>query len=115
MDAAVIAPTYETTKFGTMPLLDVSASYDEANKTSAVFIVNRSQTESLKVELHWQDRAPSSIAAVHQMGGSDPKAANTFANPNNIIPTSVAVPVIKDKRAEMVVPPLSFTAIDARL
>ena len=53
-----------------MPLLDVSASYDEANQSHAIFIVNRSQTESLPVDLCWQDRAPQSISAVYQVAGN---------------------------------------------
>ncbi|MEP7198214.1 MAG: alpha-L-arabinofuranosidase C-terminal domain-containing protein, partial [Chloroflexota bacterium] len=42
LDVNVRAPIVETAKFGAMPLLDVSASYDAATQTSAVFIVNRS-------------------------------------------------------------------------
>src|SRR6185369_3779062 len=72
LDVSVTAPRYETAKFGDMPLLDVSASYDESTNSNAIFIVNRSQTDSLNVELHWQDRVPTSINAVHQLAGSDP-------------------------------------------
>src|SRR5690606_36755606 len=43
LDVLVQSPRYETAKFGDMPLLDVSASYDEASNNGAVFIVNRSQ------------------------------------------------------------------------
>ena len=75
-----------------MPLLDVSASYDEASSANAIFMVNRSQTDSLPVDLHWQDRAPKSIKPVHQVAGSDPKAANSFENPNQIVAVQVAAP-----------------------
>jgi alpha-L-arabinofuranosidase len=115
LDVSVKAPCYSTAKFGDMPLLDVSASYDEANKTHAVFIVNRSQTDSLTVDLHWQDRAPQSIKAVHQVAGTDPKAANSFEKPNAITAVSVKAPALKDKGATLIVPPLSFTAVDARM
>lgn len=113
LDVAVKAPCYATAKFGDMPLLDVSASYDEANKTQAVFIVNRSQTDSLTVDLHWQDRAPQSINAVHQVAGNDPKEANSFKKPNAITSVSIKAPALNGKGATLVVPPLSFTAIDA--
>jgi alpha-N-arabinofuranosidase len=109
----VKAPRYETANFGDMPLLDVSASYDEASGTNAVFIVNRSQTDSLPVQLCWQDRAPRRITAVHQLSGSDPKAANMFANPNLIVPVRVAAPTVSDQGATMALPPLSFTVIEA--
>ena len=103
----------QTAQFGDMPLLDVSASYDEATGKHAIFIVNRSQTDSLPVDLHWQDLAPGSINAVHQLTGTDPKAVNSFENPNNVVAGPVAAPVIDGKMATLVLPPLSFTAIEA--
>ena len=115
LDVAVKAPSYTTTRFGDMPLLDVSSSYDEASNKSAVFIVNRSLTDSLTVELRWQDRAPQRINAVYQVAGTDPKAANSFDNPNQVVSVQVASPKISDKVATILLPPLSFTAIDAAM
>ena len=115
LDVAVKAPHYETAKFGDMPLLDVSASYDEENRAGAAFIVNRSQTESVAVELVWQDRVPASIKAVHQLSGTDPKAANSFADPNQIKIVQVTPPAIDGGKATLVVPPLSFTAVDVQM
>jgi alpha-L-arabinofuranosidase len=115
LDVAVNAPRYETAQFGDMPLLDVSASYDQANNTSTVFIVNRSQTDSLPAELHWQDRAPKRIKAVHQIAGSDPKAFNSFENPDNIVTRAVDAPALDGKSAELLLPPLSFTAVEVEM
>jgi alpha-L-arabinofuranosidase len=112
LDVAVKAPMYQTARFGDMPLLDVSASYDEASRAHAVFIVNRSQTDSLPVDLRWQDCAPQRIAAVHQLSGSDPKAVNTFENPNQIVTVGVPTPQIADKTVTLLVPPLSFTVVE---
>src|SRR5690606_14687371 len=92
LDVAVKAPLYPTEKFGDMSLLDASSSYDEENQSHAVFVVNRSQTDSLPVELRWQDRAPQRIAAVYQLSGTDPKAANSFENPNRVKVVGVAAP-----------------------
>lgn len=111
LDVNVKAPMYETKKYGDMPLLDVSAAYDETQNTSAVFIVNRSQTESLPVELHWQDRTPKKIGAIHQITGSDPKMANSFEHPNQITATSVSVPALSGQSATLILPPLSFSAV----
>lgn len=114
LDVAVKSPMYHTAKFGDMPLLDVSSSYDEATNTNAIFIVNRSQTESIHIELNWQDRAPRLIKSVHQVAGTDPKAANSYDNPNQVVAVSVAAPAVSDNRAGITVPPLSFTAIEAQ-
>lgn len=115
LDVKVKAPVYSTTKFGDMPLLDVSASYDEGKNTNSLFIVNRSQTENVVLDLFWQDRGPQRINAVYQVAGTDPKAANSFENPNKVVSVSVAVPTVQDKRTTLSLPPLSFTAIDVRL
>ena len=115
LDVAVKSPRYETAKFGDMPLLDVSASYDEGTGKSALFIVNRSQTDSLPAELNWQSRAPQTISAVYQMSGTDPKAFNSLDNPNNIVPVRIAPPVVQNGCAELLLPPLSFTVIETEL
>lgn len=114
LDVNVKAPVYSTKKFGDMPLLDVSSSYDEASQTNAIFIVNRSQNESLPVELHWQDRVPASVVSAYQLSGTDPKAANSFENPNNIVTRPIAVPEIADQSAMLTLPPLSFTVIEVK-
>jgi len=113
LDLLVKAPLHNTTQFGDVPLLDVSASYDEANRTSAVFIVNRSQTESVVADLHWEGDMPKSLAGVYQIAGNDPKLANSFEDPNRVTTVSIAAPAIKDKTATLVLPPLSFTVLDA--
>ncbi len=115
LDVLVRAPHYKTAHFGDMPLLDVSSSYDATSGQNAVFIVNRSQTDSVTVTIHWDDRAPKQISAAHQVAGTDPKAANSFEKPNQIVAVSVAPPKIEGSSATLTVPPLSFTALEVRL
>lgn len=115
LDLAVKTPHYHTKQFGDMPLLDVSASYNAETGVNAIFIVNRSQTESLPVDLYWQDLQPRQINAVHQLAGTDPKAVNTFEQPNLLTAVSITAPAVADGRASLVVPPLSFTALEVAL
>jgi alpha-N-arabinofuranosidase len=115
LDVAVNAPRYETKRFGDMPLLDVSSSYDETNKMQAIFIVNRSQTECLTTELHWQDRLPNQIKTVYQRAGTDPKAFNSFENPNQVVATQIAAPGLDDHSTTLAIPPLSFTVLEVEL
>jgi alpha-N-arabinofuranosidase len=112
LDVEVKAPMTNSARFGDMPALDVSASYDEASGKGAVFIVNRSLTESVPVELRWQDRAPKRITAAHQMAGTDPKAFNSFENPNLLTTAPVASPSVDGQNAAVVLPPLSFTVLE---
>jgi alpha-N-arabinofuranosidase len=112
LDVAVKAPLYATKEFGDMPLLDVAASHNAATGTNAVFIVNRSQTEHMAVDLHWQDLKPTSVKSAHQLAGTDPKAANSFENPDQVTAVAVPAPDIRDGCISMLLPPLSFTALE---
>lgn len=115
LDVAVKAPMYATKQFGDMPLLDVSSSYNAETGTNAVFIVNRSQADSVTVDLNWQDLKPKAVKSAHQLAGTDPKAANSFENPNQVLAVAVAVPEVRDGCATMTLPPLSFTALEVSL
>ena len=105
------APESDTKRYGAMPLLDVSASYDQANDRGAVFIVNRSQHEAVTTDIGWQGAAPAQVAAAYQLSGSDPKAVNTFAQPNLIGPKQLDGLRVEDGRITLRLPALSFTVV----
>ncbi|MCL5997006.1 MAG: alpha-N-arabinofuranosidase, partial [Chloroflexi bacterium] len=85
LDAHVQSPHYETTRFGPMPLLDVSASYDVDASRSAVFLVNRSQFDAVTTTLAWQGGAPARVEQIYQYAGTDLRAANTFEQPDTLV------------------------------
>lgn len=111
LDASVSAPILETKQYGPVPLLDVSASYDAEKEQGAVFLVNRSQTESVVTDLVWQDGKSFQVDKAWQLAGSDPKEANSWDEPNRLIANAVPVPVVDAGRATLNLPPLSFTAL----
>jgi alpha-N-arabinofuranosidase len=114
LDVSVRAPLYHTAQFGDMPLLDVSAAHDAADGSAVVFIVNRNQIAPQVVELHWQDRTPTRFTALHQVAGTDPKAANSFEDPTHIIAVQRPVPPANGNLTSLTLPPLSFTALEVR-
>ncbi|HEU5101289.1 MAG TPA: alpha-N-arabinofuranosidase [Roseiflexaceae bacterium] len=105
------APQYDTKIFGPMPLLDVSASYDQANDRGAVFLVNRSLHEAVTTDVVWQGTPPARATAIYQLAGTDPKAVNTFEQPNVIVPQQYDGPPVHDGRISLRLPPLSFTVL----
>ncbi len=111
LDVLTQAPHYDTRIYGSMPLVDASASYDPATGQSAVFLVNRSQTETITTDLIWQAEAPKQIHAIYQMAGNDPKAANTFQQPETVTPRTLAGGPVVDQTATLTLPPLSFTVV----
>jgi alpha-N-arabinofuranosidase len=111
LDPLTIAPHYDTRLFGAMPLLDVSASYDAAADQGAVFLVNRSLHEPVTTDIIWQGAAPARASAVYQLSGPDPKAINTFEQPDVVVPRRLEGMPATDGRITLRLPPLSFTVV----
>ena len=109
------APKVETAAYGDVPMLDVSASYDVESGNGAIFIVNRSQHETVVTDLVWQDGRPVSAVAAWRLAGNDPKAANTWENPNQITAQAIAAPKIVDGTATLALPPHSFTVMTTKI
>ena len=111
LDVLTKAPIVETSKYGGVSALDVSASHDPATGKQAIFIVNRSQTDTINTELNWQSAAPTGVGEVWQLAGADLKAANTWENPNAITAKQLSNVAVKDGKVALQLPPLSFTAV----
>ena len=111
LEPLVNAPLQDTTMFGEVPLLDVSASYDANNDRGAVFLVNRSQHETVTTDVVWQGAAPASVPEIYQIAGTDPKAFNTFEQPNTVAPKRLDGVQVRDGRITLQLPPLSFTVV----
>jgi len=111
LDALVFAPEVDTKEYGGVPSLDVSASYDEATGNGAVFIVNRGLTDAVLTDLEWQDGKNVQTVEAWQLAGTDPKALNTWEQPNNLHAQKIDAPRVEGGKATINVPPLSFTAI----
>ena len=113
LDVLTQSPRTETKKYGDMPLLDTSASYDPATGNSAIFIVNRSQTETIAADIVWQSEAPQQVKAIYQLAHPDVKAANTYEHPDTIAPVTLPGMVVDGGKVTVALPPLSFTVVTA--
>src|SRR5688572_13410437 len=111
LDVSVTCPRYETKRFDDAPLLDVSATHDPATGRGAVFIVNRSLGKTLTTEIVWKDHAPQRVPGAWQLAGHDPKAANTWQDPDRLVPEKIEPPDVQDGVSHLSTPPLSFTVI----
>jgi alpha-L-arabinofuranosidase len=114
LDVHVKAPMLETRQYGSVPALDVSASLDRESGKGAIFLVNRSQTDAVDTELVWQDGKTPQIKQAWQMAGNDPKACNTWEEPERLVARAIPTPVMDGVRASIMLPPLSFTVLVVR-
>lgn len=114
LDVAVKASLLETNLYDAVPALDVSASFDPETQQGAVFLVNRSLTDAVTTNLVWQDGKTVQIEQAWQLAGSDPKAFNTWEDPDQIVAKAISVPAVEDGTAVLSLPPLSFTVLTTR-
>jgi alpha-N-arabinofuranosidase len=114
LDVHVKAPLLNTRLYDQAPVLDVSASLDVETGRGALFLVNRSQTDAVTTELIWQDQQAMQIKQAWQLAGSDPKAVNTWDDPERLVARGIPAPAVTGDRATVTLPPLSFTALITR-
>jgi alpha-N-arabinofuranosidase len=114
LDVLIKAPQVETNQYGAVPVLDVSASYEAETQQGALFLVNRSLTESVTTEIVWQDGNKVQFDKAWQLAGSDPKEANLWEAPNRIVAKARSTPSVDAGRATLTLPPLSFTVLTMR-
>ena len=115
LDAVVQAPVYSTKTEADVPIIDVSASWDDTTNCGACFVVNRSLDHAMTVTIRFDDGfAPVKAIAAESLWGTDPKSHNTFAQPQLLTSKLLVAPIMQDGVIIVKVPPLSTTAIDMR-
>jgi alpha-N-arabinofuranosidase len=117
LDLLVKSPMLETKHYGENPLLDASASFDPETGKQSFFLVNTSMTDEMPIEIEWVEGGPAEFSSASQMKGSDPKAGNSWTEPNAITMVPIEVPQIVSENgrsyARFTLPALSFTTLQA--
>ena len=99
---------------GEVPALDVSASLAD-DGSLAVFVVNRSLTEATTLDIRLADARVTELLGVDVLSGTDPKAANTWEQPNLIVPTPGSARLTDAGGIALAVPALGFAALRAKI
>ena len=108
---AVSAPTITTARYGDVPAVDAVVTRDAEAGTAAVFLVNRSRTESITATVRLEGLGPVSIAETHTLADDDPDAANTLAQQDRVAPAPNDTASLDGQVLTVVLPPISWTAI----
>lgn len=111
MRVLVDAPSYETAVFGEVPLVDAVATHDAAAGRSAVFLVNRSTTESIEVTVDVSGLGAVSIAETHTLSDDDVYAKNTLADRERVAPRANDSAALDGGTLTITLPPVSWTAV----
>ncbi len=86
LDLSINCPTYSAGKHGDAPIFDAAGTYCAESGRVMLSIVNRSDAPQ-ELTLNLLDRTASKIIFAQQTAGDDLKKANTFAEPNAVVPS----------------------------
>ncbi|PYV96283.1 MAG: alpha-N-arabinofuranosidase [Acidobacteria bacterium] len=111
LNIMVDSPTYEVSKMGQVPYVDVAGTFNAEDGKTSVFILNRDLSNPHVVEINWQDKAPERVLVSSVFTGNDLKAFNTFEAPQKVVPQNFDKPTTSGGRTKFELPARSYTAI----
>ncbi len=105
------AGTYETGEYGVVPLVDAVATHDDTTGATAVFLVNRSQTEETTVSIDI-----AALDAFHRVDAqslydTDVYAKNTLEEPERVTMKPNTSATLDGGVVTITLPPVSWTAV----
>jgi len=106
------SPTYDTARFGSVPVVDAVATHDEESGAAAVFLVNRSQDEAVTMTIDLATLGPVAIVAAHTLVDAELHATNTLDDPERVGLTPNATASIAEGILTIELPPVSWTALE---
>ncbi len=105
------APTYSTKAYGEVPLVDAVATHDAETGRSAVFLVNRSQTEAITVTVDVSGLGDVAVLESHTLTDDDVYAKNTLEQPERVAPSANESISIAGGELTITLPPVSWSAV----
>ncbi|MCJ7550035.1 MAG: alpha-N-arabinofuranosidase, partial [Anaerolineae bacterium] len=113
LQTVVDGPTYTGKTYGDVTTIDTSAILN--GDTLQVFATNRSLTAAAEFEIVLVDRAIAGFSSGEVLTGPDPKAANSYEQPDLVTAGPLHSVEIKDGVATVTLPPLSVAAMTLNL
>jgi alpha-N-arabinofuranosidase len=111
LNLLVQSPTYDVPQMDAVPYIDAAAAMNPQTGQTAVFILNRDLSKARRVEIVWEDAAPSKVLAAQVLTGDDLKAVNSFAAPQRVQPQNFTQPSTRNGRTAFEVPARSYTLL----
>jgi alpha-N-arabinofuranosidase len=108
-----------TEKYGAVPALDATATYDETTGDTVLFVVNRDHAAPVLLEADLRaltDRHGDLVVTEHHLldASGDPAATNTRDHPDRVLPVQETGAEVRDRRLRVELPPASWSALRLR-
>ncbi|MHA7178932.1 arabinosylfuranosidase ArfA [Arthrobacter sp. MDB2-24] len=105
------AGTYQTSDYGVVPLVDAVATHDDTTGATAVFLVNRSQTEETTVTIDIAALNGFSTVDAQSLYDTDVYAKNTLEEPERVTMKTNTSAKLDGNAVTITLPPVSWTAV----
>ncbi|MFD2093460.1 arabinosylfuranosidase ArfA [Blastococcus deserti] len=105
------SPLYATARFGEVPVLHSTATYDEDTGDLCVFAVNRSTTETLPLTADLRGFGPLQVAEHSVLADDDLQARNTADHPDRVSPRRGEGARLDGGRLTVGLPPASWNVL----
>jgi alpha-N-arabinofuranosidase len=105
------APAIKSARFGDVDAIDAITTYDEKTKKVAVFVVNRSLTETIDTSVLLSGFKNLKIEDQVTMESSDWMATNNANNPNKVHPSEAKTATVSGNSIEVKLAPVSWQVI----
>lgn len=91
LEVALQSPTYETKQYGTVPVVDATATHDPVTGQVSLFAVNRSEADPVTLEVDLRALPALDAADAFALSDPDVSATNSQDHPDRVQPRSLAV------------------------
>ena len=108
---AIDSPTHETAKWGDVTDVDAVATHDAETGETVVFVVNRSTTEDITLEVDVRSLGAVRVLAATTLHNPDHTWAATADDDSSVAPRPNATATVTDGALTAVVPPVSWSVL----
>jgi alpha-L-arabinofuranosidase len=93
-----------------VPFVDIVATQNRENGEACLLMLNRDSDAEREVVLDWHETTPTRVLACETLTGNDPKAFNTFEQPQRVVPRALDTPK-PGNRMTFKLPSRSYTVL----
>lgn len=104
-------PSYETAKYGDVPVVDAVATYDAESRRTVLFVVNRSIDQVVELDVDVQGVRPAALVDALTLADADLHATNTEERPNRVTPRALDGATLTGGSLRAVLPPVSWSML----
>lgn len=108
---AIESPTYETARYGEVPLVDAVATRDPESGATVVFAVNRSTSDDVALDVDLRSLPGLRLAGATTLANPDHTWSATAADDFSVVPCVNASAEVRDGRLQAVLPPVSWSVL----